>query len=37
LPASDKDLLEHCDWIATEVLADSVELGNSDKVAFEKI
>ena len=37
LPASDKDLLEHSDWIEAEVLADSVELGNSDKVAFEKI
>jgi len=37
LPASDKDLLDHQGWIAAEVLADAIELGNSDKVAFEKI
>jgi isoleucyl-tRNA synthetase len=36
LPASDKDLLGYSDWIATEVLAVSVEVGPGDKVRFEK-
>ena len=37
LPACDKDLLDYREWIAAEVLADSIEIGNSDKVVFEKI
>ena len=36
LPRSDADLLGYRDWIAGEVLADSVEVGSADKVAFEK-
>ncbi len=36
LPASDKDLLGYRDWIATEVLADSVDIGPGGNVSFEK-
>jgi isoleucyl-tRNA synthetase len=36
LPASDNDLLADRDWIAAEVLADSVEVTSTDKVTFDK-
>ncbi len=36
LPASDADLLGYRDWIAAEVLADSVDVTAAEKVAFEK-
>jgi isoleucyl-tRNA synthetase len=36
LPSSDADLLGYRDWIATEVLATSVDLGPVDEVSFER-
>jgi isoleucyl-tRNA synthetase len=36
LPSSDADLLGYREWIAGEVLADSVQVGPTEKVAFEK-
>ncbi|HUC59493.1 MAG TPA: isoleucine--tRNA ligase [Streptosporangiaceae bacterium] len=36
LPESDADLLGYRDWIAGEVLADSVQVMSAEKVTFEK-
>ncbi len=36
LPESDGDLLGYRDWVAAEVLADSIEVTSTEKVAFEK-
>ena len=36
LPESDADLLGYRDWIAAEVLADSVEVTATEKVTFGK-
>ncbi len=37
LPAADADLLAHADWLATETLAVSVDLGPGDEIALEKV
>jgi len=37
LPADDEDLLAHADWLATETLAVSVDLGTGDEIALEKV
>jgi hypothetical protein len=37
LPRADEALLPHADWVAREVLAVAVELGDVDGPAIEKV
>jgi isoleucyl-tRNA synthetase len=36
LPSSDRDLLDHRDWIATETLATSVDVSPDDELALTR-
>jgi hypothetical protein len=36
LPSSDRDLLDHRDWIATETLATSIDLSPDDELALTR-